>query len=357
MRKHAILCLMLLAVVQTSRAQLNGNYTIGGSGASFPTFGTAVAALTTQGISGNVTFRVRPGQYEEQFEINTIPGATTNRRVVFESENSDSSSVRLFTSTATAGSNWVVSLQNVGQITFRHLSFVAPSTGLYGLVFFADNCANLLIEHCAFSGIRTGNINDNTQNMATIAGHCPGFQFRNCLVQGGYRALSFNGPSANSPLLNGVVTGNRFTGAAAQGIRIFYVDNLDISDNLFEDNADQTAFIALDIQESDNPRVLRNTVRKNTGVGINLNNCRSTGNNRGLIANNMIAIGSAATNNTGTGMLLSGVWNADLWYNSLNLFATGPGQHYGIRLDNSSRFCACKTPRFPACPAPSSSAP
>jgi len=338
MRNYTILCLMLLAVVQTSRAQLNGNYTVGGAGANFPTFGTAVAALTTQGISGNVTFRVRPGQYEERFEINAIPGANTNRRVVFESENSDSSSVRLFTDTANAGNNWVVSLQNVGQITFRHLSFVAPSTGLYGIVLSAFNCTNLLIEHCAFSGIRTGFLYNNTQNTVNIAGNCPGFQFRNCLVQGGYRALSFNGPGANTPLLNGVITGNRFTGAAAQAIRIFYVDNLDISDNLFEDNADQTSYIALDIQESDNLRVLRNTIRKFIGVGINLNNCRSTGNNRGLVANNMIAIGSAASDNTGTGMLLSGVWNADLWHNSLNLFGTGPGQHYGIRLDNSSRF-------------------
>jgi pectin methylesterase-like acyl-CoA thioesterase len=68
---------------------LGGTYTIGPSG-EFNTFGEALAALGTQGISAPTEFAVMPGQYSESLEIGPIAGsgpdaALTFRRAVPES--------------------------------------------------------------------------------------------------------------------------------------------------------------------------------------------------------------------------------------------------------------------------------
>ncbi|MCC6461208.1 MAG: right-handed parallel beta-helix repeat-containing protein [Saprospiraceae bacterium] len=337
MRFYFLIGGMLLAFALRLPAQLNGTYTLGGAGAQFASFGAAVAELSAKGISGNVSFKVRPGLYEERFQITAIPGANANRRVTFESETGDSSSVRVFTNTADAATNWVVSLQNTGQITLRNLSFVAPASGLHGTVLQVNNAANIRVENCGFSGIRSGNPNSDSQTAVLVGGNSSGFQFSNSLIRGGYRGLLFTGISANNALPNGLISGSRFVGAVAQALLVVYVDNLDISNNVIEDHPDQSSVVGLEIYESDNLRVLRNTIRKSSGVGLILNDCRSSGGKRNLVANNMIALGSATAANAGTGIRLSGAWYVDFWYNSLHLFGAGAGQAYGIRLDDGSR--------------------
>jgi hypothetical protein len=124
--------LFLFLLTQAS-AQLNGTYTIGGTAPSFANFTAAAAALSTQGISGNVNFNVRPGIYTERIIINQIPGSNTNRTVTFQAENGDSSSVLLYSASATSSTNYLIWLQNVGQVTLKKLSFQTPAMGDYSM--------------------------------------------------------------------------------------------------------------------------------------------------------------------------------------------------------------------------------
>ena len=107
---HRFLLFFLVFQVSDLSAQLNGSYTIGGSSPSFADFPAAAMALSAQGISGNVTFNVRPGTYTERFTIHQIPGSNTSRTVTFQAENGDSSSVLLLSATATNITNYLIEL-------------------------------------------------------------------------------------------------------------------------------------------------------------------------------------------------------------------------------------------------------
>ena len=63
---------------------LSGSYTIG-SGGSYSTFTAAVADLTSNGVSGPVTFNVISGTYTEQISIGSISGASSTNTITFQS--------------------------------------------------------------------------------------------------------------------------------------------------------------------------------------------------------------------------------------------------------------------------------
>lgn len=64
---------------------LNGNYTIGGSGANFSTPQLAAIALKSGGVSGPVTFTFNPGTYAGQLQIQgPIAGNTSSNPIVFD---------------------------------------------------------------------------------------------------------------------------------------------------------------------------------------------------------------------------------------------------------------------------------
>lgn len=74
-------------------AQLSGTYTNGGADGSYTNFTEAATALQAQGVSGPVTFKVRPGTYEEQLKLTEIRGASCGQTIVFEGENMDRTAV------------------------------------------------------------------------------------------------------------------------------------------------------------------------------------------------------------------------------------------------------------------------
>ena len=103
----------------TGGEPLCGVYTIGGEGADFPGFADAVAALDSLGISCPVVFNVRNGFYNEQFQIDSIAGASEENTVIFQSESGDSTKV----SVSFAG-DYNILLNRVHFLTFSRVSIV-----------------------------------------------------------------------------------------------------------------------------------------------------------------------------------------------------------------------------------------
>ena len=65
MQAIRVICLFtsLFLLTGTSEAQLAGYYTVGGAEPDFPGIQSAADYLSTYGISGPVTFLIRPGTY------------------------------------------------------------------------------------------------------------------------------------------------------------------------------------------------------------------------------------------------------------------------------------------------------
>jgi len=84
----------LIIFSQKCNAQLSGIFTVGGTSPDFATIQDAAFALIG-GVSGPVTFNIRPGTYNGPIEIGYIPNANAVNRIIFQSENGDSSSVNV----------------------------------------------------------------------------------------------------------------------------------------------------------------------------------------------------------------------------------------------------------------------
>lgn len=117
MSKYALPVLLLWAATLPLFGQLAGTYTLGGTDADFQTLAQAVQQLQTVGVSGPVTVQLRPGTYPA-VTVPAIPGTGPNQRVVFISEDGDSTSAVIRGSLEFNGTRWVslqrLSLTNLG---------------------------------------------------------------------------------------------------------------------------------------------------------------------------------------------------------------------------------------------------
>ncbi|MCB2205322.1 hypothetical protein KQI65_11275, partial [bacterium] len=89
-----------------TQAAVAGTFTIGGASPDFATFNDAANALTAFGLCGPVVFNVRPGTYNEQIELDQIPGASSVNTVTFQSETGNKNDVNLTYQASSTADNW-----------------------------------------------------------------------------------------------------------------------------------------------------------------------------------------------------------------------------------------------------------
>ncbi len=130
-----LIAALLTAASSTQAQPLNGTYTIGTAG-DHTTFTAAVAALTSNGVSGPVVFNVFSGTYNEQINIGAVASTSAINTITFQSQALDSTSVVIsHPSQPTNATDWVVRLSGVDHITFRKMTFQRTGTNSYGRCF------------------------------------------------------------------------------------------------------------------------------------------------------------------------------------------------------------------------------
>ncbi len=328
--QRTLLVIPFLFLAFGASAQLNGTFTIGGSNPSFADFTAAASALSTQGISGNVTFNVRPGTYTERIQINAIPGSNANRTVTFQAENGDSSSVLLLSTTATNGTNYLVSLQNVARVTFKRLSFQTPESGLYSTAVYLYNVTNFRLENCRLSGsLNTSTQNTNGRISVLISGISPNVTIKNCLFLNGYQAISaLGGETLVSADM--VIENNRFKGTLAEALVAVYAHQIKVQKNVVD-----TCALGFRINYCSTAVVQHNRIFTTYYGCLAMYDCRGTANTRCLVANNMMS--NAGESTQANGALIQSCRYLDFVHNSLNILS-GADDCKGLFLANSSRF-------------------
>lgn len=104
---------------------LNGNYSIGGAGGNFSSFGAAIDALKCGGISGAVTFNVAAGTYTEgPVVIPAIAGASSSSPITFTGPASGTAVITYDTALTKMGFDLV----GADYFVFSNLTFLRPPT-------------------------------------------------------------------------------------------------------------------------------------------------------------------------------------------------------------------------------------
>ncbi len=134
---------------------LSGSYTIGGTSPSYVTLGSAVEALTLNGVCGPVTFNIRPGIYNEQVIIPEISGASSSNTIVFQSENGDSTSVNISYASSSSTANFTLKFNGADYITFKKLTLSATGNTYARVIEISNYSTHNQFLNNAITGIST----------------------------------------------------------------------------------------------------------------------------------------------------------------------------------------------------------
>ncbi|MBI4548251.1 MAG: hypothetical protein HY707_09740, partial [Ignavibacteriae bacterium] len=330
----ATILIFLLALNSTPlNAQLSGTYTIG-SGGNYSTFTAAVNDLTSQGVSGAVIFNVLNGTYTDQFVIGQITGASSSNTIAFQSQSGNATDVAL-QFTPTASNNYVVRLNQADYITFQNMTLIASGSTSYGVVIKLDGDANnnRFIDNILTSVSTTS----SSANLAIL--YADGDSLDNTVISGntfsnGSYGVYLDGVSTSVPSSGLQITGNTFSTTGYNPIFARYQTSPQINGNTMTvPNASR----GMELHNCNGAlQVQKNTISlSSSSYGIYL--YQSDGGTgiptpRGLIANNVVAIGGTST---AYGIYLYTCTNQDLYYNSVNITSTSISSGQALRVENA----------------------
>ena len=189
---RTILLLLFTIVSGVAHSQLNGVYHIG-PGESFQTFGEAVTAIESSGMSGPVTFLFANGSYNEHVVIDSVPGSSSVNTLHISSISGNKNNVLLTNLTVINGAD---------NIRFSHITFQRINS--QDRVIVRSHSENVSFENCgfinsgpanivgislqAFEDVNMLNISDNVfdGDMNQLSLTANGIVIRNNYFRGGY---------------------------------------------------------------------------------------------------------------------------------------------------------------------------
>jgi len=305
-------------VVKNLGAALNGVYTIGGTNPDFPTFTAAATFLNTIGISGKVTFNIRPGVYQEQVRLREIKGSAPERRVVFQSENFDSTSVTLSYYSGNSSSNYVLRLDSTDYVTFKNITIQSENASYSVTVSLLNGVTgNEFLNNRIISPVQGSY---NTIEMYTnVTGLKNRYNsFINNTIQNGNYGISISGSYSlgNNDEYNQIIN-NKFTGQRYTSINVVSQYYASIKNNTIDSAKDQGIYLSSSIGTT----ITGNKIRLSDGsVGIYVTSNANPDTVETVIANNYISIGG--TQNA-RAMSVFGGKNLKIFFNTFILNTTG----------------------------------
>jgi hypothetical protein len=216
----------------TRQAAMTGIFTIGGTGATYPNFAAAVAALVANGLCGPVTFNVRAGTYNEQVTIPPITGASAANTVTFQSETGVRSSVVL-TYSASSTTAHTLLLNGADYVTIKDMTLEGLGASYAQTLTFQAGADYNTIQNCV---VRTAPTTSGTTNITCVyspSGSADNYNtFRNNLFENGSYGTYWYG-ATSAPYEQGTVwEGNTFTGAYyAYKLYAYYQNNATYRNN------------------------------------------------------------------------------------------------------------------------------
>ncbi|MDX1429864.1 MAG: hypothetical protein R3282_06235, partial [Rhodothermales bacterium] len=226
MRPSIYLTLVFAFFSQISLAQLSGSYTVGGDSPDFASIQEAVDAVMTDGVSGPVQIRLRPGTYEPAnpdelvFSIpDTIPGASTTNRVTIEPDKSVGATVENVIVRITDGTpsfaGASIAEVRASYVTIREITFenadttssgILPALVTMSVVRQETPPTGNTVEGCRFVG--------RTSTTTTIAGIGVYGLNADILIDRNEFSGAYHGVHFSSPSIRPRVSANTITGLA-----------------------------------------------------------------------------------------------------------------------------------------------
>ena len=325
----AILCLVWPSF---SYASLKGTYTIdpakSASSTNYKNIGSAVSDLMNgsrndggsangKGISGNVTFNIASGIYNEQILIGKIAGTSSSNGIVFQSAAGDSSKVIWsYPASNSAGlTNYVLRLDSTQYVTIKGITLTRTGTGYLGRVIqFSGNTKGINILNNRIIGLRFAEFQDPSDCIYSDFGKDSLTTISNNLIRYGAYGLFWQGSSLYVPKIRTMVKGNIFD-STLLSISTLYQSDLTIDGNQSL-NSRAASFGDVHLQYCNTNILIQNNklVSGNVTNAFMFEYCQSTKYGGFTVANNVINLNSTAFCN---GIEVYEALNQTYYYNTI----------------------------------------
>ena len=322
-RSISWLCLIVLSLASNFSlfAQLSGTKTIGGITPDYATITDAIAALETNGISGDVTFNIRDGEYAEQITVGNYTG-NDNHQVVFQSESQDTSAVTL-THTAISNGEYTLLLDGARNITFQYLTIENVGGSQNGVLDIVDTrYLKILYNRLVFVRASTTDgriINSNPVPFSDEA--CLDVEIAYNTFEDGYYGIFFNGNSLDI-LKNVSIHHNQLERQIANAISSGFADSVYVYDNTILSGEDVDDFgnsAGIYLDNISHLSVFNNTLDVQYLYGIVFSGCDPSSTERGLAYNNMVRLKMQESTFNGVGFFVDASTNINLLYNTVSV--------------------------------------
>lgn len=304
---------------------MSGYYTIG-TGGDYATFGAAITALNSYGVSGWVTFRVFDGTYNEQITLASVSNTSAIRPVTFESFSGDSSLVILSSSNSNTNR---ATLTIDGASFYKIRNMTIRGQGQYSTAIELRNGANgnLIRNNRILStgtqtyystGVYAYNTNAYDNRIA-----------QNHIQTNGY-GVYFRGPSTSSLMTDVEVDSNTII-TGQYGCYAYYMGGLKFRNNSVTVSGDNNGygmymFYADNVDVSANKFAVSGTFN---AYGFYIRTSDGTSTSHGRIYNNFISTLSNSSNRA-VGIYTYQNNYLDIYYNNINITSTSSNTRAAI---------------------------
>jgi Secretion system C-terminal sorting domain/SprB repeat/Ig-like domain CHU_C associated/Right handed beta helix region/Periplasmic copper-binding protein (NosD) len=318
----------------TSIIPLSGPYTIDASGSGdYLSFNEAVEDLKTKGVTDHVIFNVKEGSYSEQVEIPSIAGTGASATITFQSDAANTNSPILNYVAAGVNDNYVMRLSGADYITIKGLRFQTGTTAYSNLIVLSGSTNNITIDGNELSGRSTGSRETYDAPLVAFDALFNDLLIQNNTISNGSFGLYLRATDGNR-VSNLQILKNNIT-AFYHGMVVQYCEAPIIDSNYikytyeYNNSANGIQLDYCNNSSSAGMQITNNEVYSTVATtgGIYMSNCGETETYTGLIANNVISVGSYNSNDVSYGICLHLSDYKNIFNNSVNLL----GNEYGDR--------------------------
>jgi hypothetical protein len=306
--KASLLSMLMVAITGlTAYGQLNGTYTVYGTSPNYANLQAAVNALSA-GVSGPVTFKIRPGNWSSSTtsiaNLGAVAGASATNTITFEAENGSAATTTI-TNTSTSSSttaNHIFYFNGSKYIRVRNLTLNKTHSTYGTTVRFAGDADNNIVENCVLTG-NTGSTTSTLKSRVygTSLSSANNNIIRNNTIDRGSYGIYWRGSSSSSSGLSqdNEFSGNNLVSPYSYGIYAYYTNNQKITGNTINTSL-SGSFYGIYCAYGDGGLEIKNntgsiTGKTSTTMAMYIYYCDGTSTNHAEISGNTFTLSSSST--------------------------------------------------------------
>ena len=286
---------------------LNGTYTIGDTslGADYPSFNAALGDMLNCGVSGNVTFNVATGTYNEQITLTEIPGASLSNRITFQSATGNASDV-ILTHNASSTNNWTVKFDGADYFSLQNMTIKADDSTYARVIEITNGAHYNTIDGCVIISQPAARSNSYSAGIYEGSNSNDNFNiFANNEIWNGYYGIYSYGNGSSSLQEGTIIDNNLVQDYYYYGIYLYYHLAPKVNGNEIYNHSSSgfvyglsCAYCQEDMEMQKNKVIASGT---STQYAFRVYYCTGTAQAMGLVANNMVSVNTPGNTSTNYG--------------------------------------------------------